>query len=77
MSKVERGDPIDPLPPPPLKASCNYFVFEASMVNFFFKSTVLGIKSSNCSLFVLYSCRYIIFIFYSINNYTSSFGGGG
>ena len=45
--------------------------------SFFLKSTVLGIKSSNCSLFVLYSCRYIIFIFYSINNYTSSFFWGG
>ena len=30
MSKVD-GDPIDP--PPPLKCSCNYFLFEVSRVN--------------------------------------------
>ena len=35
MSKVEGGGgSIDPLP---LKASCNYFFFEASRVNSFYK----------------------------------------
>ena len=29
MSKVEGGGPIEP----PLRASCNYFLFEASRVN--------------------------------------------
>ena len=39
VSKVEgRGGPID-LPPPPLKASCNYFFFEASRVNKNIKQT--------------------------------------
>ena len=35
MSKIEGegGGPIDPPPSP--KASCNYFIFEASGVNFF------------------------------------------
>ena len=34
MSKVEGGG--GPIESPPLKASCNYFFFEASRVKFFF-----------------------------------------
>ena len=32
VSKIEGGDPIDSPPPPPLKASCNYFFWKASRV---------------------------------------------
>ena len=50
MSKVEEGGPIDP---PPLKASCNYFFFEASRVNntnsfFYSHSTFSDVVTTIC-----------------------------
>ena len=47
MSNVEGGGgPIDLPPPPPLKASCNYFFFEASRVNKNIKQTYNFVTSN-------------------------------